>query len=78
MCAESIKVATEPVTRSGLPEDLPMDWILTKRDRALRPRLQRQFISSLGGVDNVFELDTCHDAMISEPTELAKIILGRC
>ncbi|PRE08850.1 hypothetical protein C6P92_26445, partial [Burkholderia multivorans] len=63
--------------RSLLPA-VPMSWVLTKRDRALRPKLQRRFIANLGGVDEVIELDTCHDAMISKPVELAQIILERC
>lgn len=77
LCAESTKVTTEPVDRSLLPA-VPMSWVLTKRDRALRPKLQRRFIANLGGVDEVIELDTCHDAMISKPVELAQIILERC
>lgn len=75
-CAESTAVTLEPVDRSDFPA-LPMDWILTLRDRALRPDAQRQFIANLGGVDEVIPLDTCHDAMISEPVKLASIILQR-
>lgn len=75
LCAESSQVTMEPVDRSGFPI-VPMSWILTRRDRALRPALQRQFIANLGGVDEVLELDTCHDAMISEPFKLAKLILA--
>jgi pimeloyl-ACP methyl ester carboxylesterase len=77
LCAESTKVTTESVDRSMLPR-VPMSWVLTRRDRALRPKSQRQFIDNLGGVDEVIELDTCHDAMISEPLKLAEILLSRC
>jgi pimeloyl-ACP methyl ester carboxylesterase len=77
LCAESTKVTTEPVDRSELPA-VPMAYVLTKRDRAVRPGLQRKFIANLGSVNEVVELDTCHDAMISEPVKLAQIILGRC
>jgi pimeloyl-ACP methyl ester carboxylesterase len=77
LCAESTRVTTEPVDRSTLPR-VPMSWVLTQRDRALRPKVQRQFIGNLGGVDEVIELDTCHNAMISEPVKLAEILLSRC
>jgi len=40
--------------------------------------VQREFIGNLGGVDEVIELDTCHNAMISEPVKLAEILLSRC
>jgi hypothetical protein len=31
----------------------------------------------LGGVEDVVEIDTCHDAMISEPARLAEILAER-
>ncbi|KAF3996373.1 alpha/beta fold hydrolase [Glaciimonas immobilis] len=77
LCPESTVVTLEPVDRSDMPV-VPMDWILTLRDRALKPVAQRQFIANLGGVDAVIPLDTCHDAMISEPLKLAELILKRC
>ena len=76
MCPESAAVFAEPVDRSHLPA-IPKAWILTLRDRAARPRIQRRFIAHLGGVDEVIEMDTCHDAMISEPHALAKILLAQ-
>ena len=51
--------------------------MLTLRDKSLPPRQQRRFIENLGGVDEVIELDTCHNAMISMPDELAAILVGR-
>jgi pimeloyl-ACP methyl ester carboxylesterase len=75
---ESTRVVAEPADRSALPGDVPRTWILTRRDRAQSPRTQRRAIESLGGVDEVVELDTCHDAMISAPDELAAILLDRC
>ncbi|MDY0013364.1 MAG: alpha/beta hydrolase [Rhodocyclaceae bacterium] len=77
LCPESTTVTVEPVFREPLP-GIATCWILTLRDRALRPLVQRSFIANLGGVDEVVALDTCHDAMISEPVELARIILERC
>lgn len=75
--SESTRVTMEAVDRSAFPK-LAMSWVLTKRDRALSPKTQRRFIANLGGVDEVIELDTCHNAMISEPDRLARIILERC
>lgn len=73
---ESAVVTREPVDRSALP-DLPTTWIITQRDHSVRPKLQRRFIANLGGVDEVLELDTCHNAMVSEPHRLASMILDR-
>ncbi|WP_322754203.1 hypothetical protein [Frankia sp. Cas3] len=67
----------EPVSRANLPRDVPCTWILTLRDRSLPPRKQRRFIDDLGGVGEVVELDTAHDAMISAPRELAALLAER-
>ena len=68
----------ETVTRVDLPAGVPRGWILTLRDRANPPHKQRACIAHLGGVDEVIELDTCHDAMVSEPAELAGILARWC
>lgn len=70
-------LALQAVDRSGLPGAIPRSWVLTRRDRSLPPRQQRRFIENLGGVAEVIELDTCHNAMISRPDELAAIFLKR-
>ena len=75
---ESVGVIVEPVDRSDLPAEVHRTWIMTLRDRALSPRQQRQCIKSLGGVDTLFCIDTCHDLMYSEPRKLAAILLERC
>jgi pimeloyl-ACP methyl ester carboxylesterase len=77
ICAESSAVTIQPVSRKDLPRSVPRTWILTKRDRSLPPRKQRQFIDNLGGVDEVVELDTCHNAMVSEPGALARLLVER-
>jgi hypothetical protein len=51
-------------------------WILTTRDRAVPPALQRIGIANLGGVDEVIELDAAHNAMFSHPAQLAEILLA--
>lgn len=75
---ESARVITECVDRSDLPAEVPRTWIMTLRDRALSPRQQRRCIDSLGGVDTLVCIDTCHDLMYSEPRQLAAILLERC
>jgi pimeloyl-ACP methyl ester carboxylesterase len=70
-------LSRETVDRSGLPDRIPRTWVLTRRDRSLPPRKQRGFIDNLGGVEEVIELDTGHNAMISMPDELAAILLAR-
>jgi pimeloyl-ACP methyl ester carboxylesterase len=76
--AESLRILTEKVSRRGMPDDIPRTWILTKRDRALAPKLQRKYIESLGGVQTLIEIDTCHMIMVSEPERLAQILVERC
>ncbi|HEX5143606.1 MAG TPA: alpha/beta hydrolase [Mycobacterium sp.] len=78
LCAESARIVTEPVTRRGIPEGIPRTWIMALRDRSLSPRKQYEFIQTLGGVDNVIPIDTCHMLMISEPELLAQILVQRC
>jgi pimeloyl-ACP methyl ester carboxylesterase len=75
---ESTRVITEHADRSDLPAEIPRTWIMTLRDRALSPRLQRHCIRALGGVDTLVCIDTCHDLMYSEPEQLAGILLERC
>jgi pimeloyl-ACP methyl ester carboxylesterase len=76
VCREGMGITAEPVDHSGLPRDIPRTWVLLLRDRCLPPRQQRRFIDHLGGVDEVVELDTCHDAMVSEPDALATILVS--
>jgi pimeloyl-ACP methyl ester carboxylesterase len=75
---ESARVIIEPVDRSDLPAEVPRTWIMTLRDRALSVLQQQRCIMSLGGVDTLVCLDTCHDLMYSEPQRLAAILLERC
>ena len=76
--AESLRILTENVSRRGMPDDIPRTWILTLRDRALAPKLQRNNIEALGGVQALVEIDTCHCLMVSEPERLAEILVERC
>ncbi|MFV8047935.1 alpha/beta fold hydrolase [Mycobacterium sp. 48b] len=74
---EALRVLVEPAADIDVPKGVPITWILTRRDRALSVRRQQRAMTALGGVDNVVEIDTCHDAMISRPGELAAILLHR-
>ena len=76
--AESLRVLAENVSRRGMPDDISRTWILTLRDRALAPKLQRKNIEALGGVQTLIEIDTCHCLMVSEPERLASILVERC
>lgn len=75
---DALPIGVERVDRSDLPADVPRTWILTKRDRALSIRSQRNSISALGGVQTVIEIEACHDVMISHPKVLAQILIERC
>jgi pimeloyl-ACP methyl ester carboxylesterase len=76
--AESLRILVEKMSWRGMPHDIPRTWILTRRDRALSPKLQRKYIHGLGGVKTTIEMDTCHFLMVSEPERLAEILVGRC
>lgn len=75
---ESASVILEPVDRSGMPHEVPRTWIMTLADRALSVRQQRACIGSLGGVQALICIDSCHDVMIRQPKWLARALLERC
>jgi pimeloyl-ACP methyl ester carboxylesterase len=75
---ESPSIMIERVDRSGMPDEVPRTWILTRRDRAVSMKLQHECIAALGGVQTLIEIDTCHMLMVSEPERLAEILIGRC
>ncbi|OBK75022.1 alpha/beta fold hydrolase [Mycobacterium sp. 1274761.0] len=77
-CQESPSIMIETVDRSGMPDDVPRMWILTRRDRAVSMKIQHQCIAALGGVQKIIEIDTCHMVMVSEPERLAQILVDRC
>jgi hypothetical protein len=68
----------ENVDRSGMPDEVPRTWILTRRDRAVSMKIQHECIAALGGVQTLIEIDTCHMLMVSEPERLANILVERC
>jgi pimeloyl-ACP methyl ester carboxylesterase len=76
-CQESPSIMIEKVDRSGMPDDVPRTWILTRRDRSVSMKIQRECIAALGGVQTLIEIDTCHMLMVSEPQRLAEILIER-
>ncbi len=78
LCPEATNLFHEPADRAQMPASVPRTWILPRRDRACPPRYQRRYLDNLGGVDEVIEIDTCHDVMVSEPATLAAILAERC
>ncbi len=77
-CQESPSIMIEKVDGSGMPDDVPRTWILTRRDRAVPTKIQHECIAALGGVQTLIEIDTCHMLMVSEPARLAQILVERC
>jgi pimeloyl-ACP methyl ester carboxylesterase len=75
---ESLRILTEKVSWRGMTDDIPRTWILTRRDRAIAPKLQRKNIDALGGVQALVEINTCHCLMVSEPELLADLLIARC
>ena len=75
---ESARILGEKVSRQGMPDDVPRTWILTLRDRALPTKVQLKYIESLGGVQTLITMDTCHCMMVSQPERLAEILVDRC
>ena len=78
LCADSPYVAPQTVSRRDMPDEVPRTWLLTLRDRALSVKSQRRSIAALGGVQTVIPMDTCHDMMVSQPKQLAEILVERC
>jgi hypothetical protein len=68
--AESLRIRTENASRRKMPDDVPRTWILTLRDSALAPKVQRTYIEARGGEQTLIEMDTCHCWMVGEPQRL--------
>jgi pimeloyl-ACP methyl ester carboxylesterase len=75
---DSPSIVLETVDRRGMPDDVPRTWILTQSDRVFSVKSQHKCIAALGGVQTLIPIDTCHNLMISEPEQLASVLVGRC
>lgn len=76
--AEATQVLDEPTRRSGIPSELPKTFVKLLRDQSLAPDDQDVYIQNLrdcpGGDVEVVTIDAGHDAMISQPKELADVL----
>jgi pimeloyl-ACP methyl ester carboxylesterase len=76
--AEAPAAFLDPVRRADIPADLPKTYVRLRQDQALTPADQERQIANLrrspGGVLDLEELDTGHDAMISAPAQLAPLL----
>ncbi len=74
------RLAPEPVQILGtklhykIPENVGVSYVLTTRDRAIKPRTQQEYVHSLPERTRHLTLDSGHSAWYSRPTDLAKII----
>ncbi|HKA92775.1 MAG TPA: alpha/beta fold hydrolase [Acidimicrobiia bacterium] len=77
---EAAVVLAEPVTRRGIPPELPKTFVKLLQDQSLVPDRQDVLIDNLracpGGDLDVVTIDAGHDVMISRPKELA-VVLNR-
>jgi pimeloyl-ACP methyl ester carboxylesterase len=75
---EAAVVLAEPVSRAGIPADLPKTFVKLLRDQSLPPDHQDVLVRNLrdspGGDVDVVEIDAGHDVMISRPKELADVL----
>ncbi len=78
--AEAAQVMVEPVSRAGIPPELPKTYVRLSEDHALPPSAQDASIAALravpGGTVKVVELDAGHNVMISRPRDLTAIIVA--
>jgi pimeloyl-ACP methyl ester carboxylesterase len=77
---EAVQVITTPVSRVGLPADIPVTFVRLLRDQALPPAVQDSCIASLraspGSTVEVVEIDSGHMVMITHPEALAAVLDG--
>jgi pimeloyl-ACP methyl ester carboxylesterase len=75
---EAAVVLAEPVTRAGIPPQLPKTFVKLLQDQSLPPDHQDVLVENLraspGGDVEVVTIDAGHDVMISRPKELADVL----
>lgn len=64
------------VTRKGMPRK-NLFWLRTLRDHCALQGLQSAYRDNLGGVDEELYIDAPHDCMLTNPKEVAEIILSK-
>ncbi len=77
---EAAVILAEPVSRVGIPVELPKTFVKLLQDQSLPPDHQDVLIRNLrdspGGEVDVVTIDAGHDVMISRPKELADVLNG--
>jgi len=77
---EAAAILAEPVSRAGIPAELPKTFVKLLRDQSLAPDHQDVLVQNLrdspGGEVDVVTIDAGHDVMISRPKELADVLNG--
>src|SRR5437879_850548 len=77
---EAAVILVEPVSRAGIPAELPKTFVKLLRDQSLPPDHQDLLVQNLrdspGGEVDVVTIDAGHDVMISRPKELADVLNG--
>ena len=77
---EAAVILAEPVSRAGIPDELPKTFVKLLRDQSLPPDHQDVLVQNLrdspGGEVDVVKIDAGHDVMISRPKELADVVNG--
>lgn len=75
--AEAVPPLATPVALSAARFGrVPRAYVHTKRDNAVSYDLQKAMLAAAGGAGRVFELDTSHSPMLSQPRALADILAG--
>lgn len=68
-----VRVLKTPLAVAGIKSPCPMTYVVLTRDRLVPPALQRRMAARIPGVE-ILELDSCHQAMLHRPRELAQLL----
>jgi len=74
LCPEATRPMSEPMRLAGLRRAVPRTYVKLLSDGILPLPLQDAFVRNAGPGCQVRELDAGHDAMVSRPRELARIL----
>ncbi|MET0160936.1 MAG: alpha/beta hydrolase [Acidimicrobiales bacterium] len=76
MVPEAPSLITAPVDLAPLRVPFPRTWVRTRHDAIVDPDKQLRFAQNVGDCP-VVDLEAAHMAMISQPSELARILNGK-
>lgn len=63
-----------PVKQTRIPENVPVTYVKLTRDRWVIKQMQHHFAQSLGNPE-IVELESGHNAIMSHPEEMARVLL---